>query len=104
MANGQRWLDAGRRRRPAANPSQACSRLRLLECWLRSGRLALPCRAEIGCHHALKKQALSHLTAAGSRMQGYDVCGRLAEGCSEGCHDSEGGLGAQEVGKASAHL
>ena len=42
--------------------------------------------------------------AAGSRMQGYDVGGRLAESCMEGCYDSERALGAQRVGKASGHL
>ena len=61
------------------------------------------CRAESRLD-GIKKRAFSHLAAAGSRLQGYDVGGRLAEGCMEGCYDSEGALGAQEVGKASANL
>ena len=101
MANGERGLDAGRRRRPAAYPVHARDGRRLLECLLRSGRLV--CRAERRLD-GIKKHAFSRLTAAGSRRQGYDVGGRPAESCMDGCYASERALGAQQVGKASAHL
>ena len=101
MANGQRGLDAGGRWRPEANPRQARGRLRLLECLLRSGRLVLPCRKQIGWH---QEACVFPSDGSWSPHEGYDVGGRLAESCMDGCYDSDGALGAQQVGKASAHL
>ena len=87
MGNGRRGLDGGRR-----SLLERCG-----------GAVGWCCRAESRLD-GIKKHVFSHLTLGGSRMQGYDVGGGLAEGCMEGCYGSERALGAQQVGKASAHL